>query len=171
MSFLERVLADDETVVMNLRPHWKALIRPTLNLLLAVGVASFGYAAMPDGKYQGEARIALIVLVLLEIVAFTVLPYVRWRTTHFVVTTHRVIVRSGIIARHGRDVPLSRINDVTFAHTALERVFGCGTLVVESAGERGQVTLTDVPRVEDVQRDLYRLVEQDAERRRRELDR
>jgi hypothetical protein len=64
-------------------------------------------------------------------------------------------------------MPLSRINDVTFEHTnLLERLLGCGTLVVESAGERGQLVLRDVPRVEEVQRDVYRLAEQDEERRR-----
>ena len=65
----------------------------------------------------------------------------------------------GILARTGRDVPLSRINDITFSHTFLERILGCGTLVIESAGERGQVTMTEVPRVERVQRELYDLVE------------
>jgi hypothetical protein len=54
-------------------------------------------------------------------------------------------------------MPLSRLNDVKFSHNVVERVLGCGTLVVESAGEVGQLVLTDVPRVEQVQRTLYRL--------------
>ena len=58
---------------------------------------------------------------------------------------------------------------MTFEHTGiLERILGCGTLTVESAGERGQLVLRDVPRVEEVQRDVYRLAEADEERRRRE---
>ena len=65
-----------------------------------------------------------------------------------------------MLARQGRDVPLSRINDITFSHSLFERILGCGTLVVESAGERGQVVLTEVPNVEQVQRTLYDLVEQ-----------
>jgi uncharacterized membrane protein YdbT with pleckstrin-like domain len=73
-------------------------------------------------------------------------------------------VRTGVLSRSGRDVPLSRINDITFSHTFLERLLGCGTLVVESAGERGQVTLSDVPKVERVQRQLYDLVENTDER-------
>jgi len=64
-------------------------------------------------------------------------------------------------------MPLSRVNDVTFEHSGLlERMLGCGTLVVESAGERGQLVLRDVPRVEEVQRDVYRLAEADDDRRR-----
>jgi uncharacterized membrane protein YdbT with pleckstrin-like domain len=68
-------------------------------------------------------------------------------------------MRSGILARQGRDVPLSRINDVSFQHSAFERLLGCGTLIVESAGERGQVQLSDIPHVEKVQRRVYDLVD------------
>ena len=101
------------------------------------------------------------------ILIFTfVRPWLRWINTNYVVTTHRVVLRDGVVARSGRDIPLTRINDVTFEHTVIERLLRSGTLLVESAGERGQVTLADVPHVENVQRTLYRLVEQDDQRRR-----
>jgi uncharacterized membrane protein YdbT with pleckstrin-like domain len=89
-----------------------------------------------------------------------VLPYLRWLTTRYVLTTDRLVIRSGILARHGRDVPLNRINDVSFSESVLERVLRSGTLVVESAGERGQISLTHVPHVQRVQRELYRMVEE-----------
>jgi uncharacterized membrane protein YdbT with pleckstrin-like domain len=79
-------------------------------------------------------------------------------------TTRRVIMRTGVVARNGRDVPLSRVNDVSFSHTMVERLFGSGTLVIESAGDRGQVVLGDVPHVESVQRELYGLVEEENQR-------
>jgi hypothetical protein len=64
-------------------------------------------------------------------------------------------------------MPMSRVNDVSFEHSGiLDRVLRCGTLVVESAGERGQLVMRDVPHVEEVQRDIYRLAEADEERRR-----
>ena len=97
----------------------------------------------------------------------TVWPFLKWLTTSYVVTDRRIITRVGVVARHGRDMPISRVNDVTFEHSGiLERLLGCGTLVVESAGERGQLVLRDVPHVEEVQRDVYRLAEADEERRR-----
>ena len=107
----------------------------------------------------------LAMLVLLVI--FCLAPLLTWLTTHFVVTNRRVIMREGVLSRTGRDVPLYRINDVTFTHSLLERMLGAGTLIVESAGERGQVTLGDIPHVEHVQREIYRLMEDDDERRRR----
>jgi uncharacterized membrane protein YdbT with pleckstrin-like domain len=79
-------------------------------------------------------------------------------------TTRRVVTRTGVLSRKGRDVPMTRINDVSFSHTVVERIFGSGTLVIESAGERGQIVLSDVPHVEVVQRELYGLVEDETQR-------
>jgi uncharacterized membrane protein YdbT with pleckstrin-like domain len=75
-------------------------------------------------------------------------------------------MRAGIVTRRGRDIPLARINDVSFEKGLLDRLFGSGRLVVESAGEHGQILLADIPRVEEVQTTLFRLVE--AEQRRLE---
>jgi uncharacterized membrane protein YdbT with pleckstrin-like domain len=82
---------------------------------------------------------------------------VVWWNTVYAVTTRRLVIREGVFAREGHDMPLTRLNDVSFAHSFWERLLGCGTLVVESAGERGQIELSDIPKVEQVQRTLYRL--------------
>jgi membrane protein YdbS with pleckstrin-like domain len=68
-------------------------------------------------------------------------------------------LRDGIIARNGRDIPLSRITDVSFRKGPLDRLLGCGTLIVESAGEHGELVLTAIPDVERVQATLFQLVE------------
>jgi len=162
-----RLLGEDEHVVMAMRPHWKELVGPALVLLVVSPAASFLAAVVPDGDAQPWLRVAVAVLAVLLLARFALWPLVVWLTTSYVVTDRRLITRVGVIARRGRDMPLSRINDVTFEHSGLlERVLGCGTLVVESAGERGQLVLRDVPRVEEVQRDVYRLAEQDEDRRR-----
>lgn len=159
MAYPTKLLAADEQLVLDLHPHWKALVPPALTLVLVLGVGAFVAAAIPGWRYQLAARLAVLVVGLVLLGRYAVHPFLRWLTTHFVVTDRRVLVRQGVLARTGRDVPLSRINDITFSHTLLERLLGCGTLVVESAGERGQVVLGAVPRVEQVQRQLYDLVE------------
>ncbi len=152
---------------MAMRPHVKELILPALVLLVVSPAATYLAALMPDGDAQIWLRLVVAAVALLAVVRWTVWPFLKWLTTSYVVTDRRLITRVGVVARSGRDMPLSRINDVTFEHTnLLERMLGCGTLVVESAGERGQLVLRDVPRVEEVQRDVYRLAEQDEERRR-----
>src|ERR1700748_981628 len=68
-------------------------------------------------------------------------------------------LRDGILTRHGRDIPLSRVTDVSFRKGILDRLLGCGTLVVESAGGHGELTLHDIPPVERVSGELFQLVE------------
>ena len=166
MGYPRRLLNEDEEIVYDLRPHWKAVAGATLLAPLVVGLASFATARIPEGSMQTPARVAVLVVAAGLLVAFSVVPFAKWLTTHFVVTNRRVIMRSGVLGRSGRDVPLFRINDVTFEHSFFERLLGAGSLIVESAGERGQVTLADIPHPEHVQREVYRLMELDDVRRR-----
>ena len=164
-----KLLGDGEEVVMAMRPHWKEMVWPAIVLLLISPAASYVAAIVPDWSTQGWIRLVILVVAVLIVLRWSVWPFLKWLTTSYVVTDRRIITRVGVIARLGRDMPISRINDVTFEHSGiLERVLGCGTLIVESAGERGQLVLRDVPHVEEVQRDVYRLAEADEERRRRE---
>jgi uncharacterized membrane protein YdbT with pleckstrin-like domain len=165
----KKLLGEDERVVMAMRPHWKEVVFPALVLLVISPVATYLAAVMPDGDAQPWLRLTVAIVAVLVVLRLTVWPFLRWITTSYVVTDRRLITRYGVIARTGRDMPLSRVNDVTFEHSSiLERVLRCGTLTVESAGERGQLVLRDVPKVEEVQRDVYRLAEEDEERRRRD---
>ena len=165
----KRLLADDEEVVMALRPHWKEMVGPVLVLLVTSPVATYLATIVPEGSAQKWLRLAVLVVAVLVVLRFVIWPFLKWLTTSYIVTDRRIITRVGVVARTGRDMPISRVNDVTFSHSGLlERILGCGTLVVESAGERGQLVLRDVPHVEEVQRDVYKLAEADEERRRGE---
>lgn len=165
----KRLLADDEEVVMALRPHWKEMVGPVLVLLVTSPVATYLATIVPEGSAQKWLRLAVLVVAVLVVLRFVIWPFMKWLTTSYIVTDRRIITRVGVVARTGRDMPISRVNDVTFSHSGLlERILGCGTLVVESAGERGQLVLRDVPHVEEVQRDVYKLAEADEERRRGE---
>jgi uncharacterized membrane protein YdbT with pleckstrin-like domain len=159
MAYPRRLLGEGESIVHELHPHWKELVFPIVLVPVLAGVASFLYFSVPDNKAQAPLRWAVIVIAALLLVFGTVRPYLRWRTTSYILTTDRIITRTGILSRTGRDIPLSRVNDVSFHHNIFERLLRCGTLTVESAGERGQLVLRDVPKVEYVQRELYRLVD------------
>jgi uncharacterized membrane protein YdbT with pleckstrin-like domain len=156
--------ADDEQLVLQLHPHWKTLIRPLLIALVVVAVALTVEAVIPSGSGAAAGRLVVAAVAILALMVWLIVPVLRWRTTTYELTTKRLKVRDGIVVRHGRDIPLARINDVSFQKGPLDRLLGSGRLVVESAGEHGQIVLTDIPRVEFTQATLFQLVEEEQRR-------
>ncbi|MBW0091494.1 PH domain-containing protein [Pseudonocardia sp. KRD-184] len=161
MAYPDDLLVDGERVVLHTHPHATMLLGPVLHLLLVVAVGVFLAALVREQTWAPWAWLALGVVGAGLAVWLTLVPVVRWRTTHFVVTTRRVLVREGVLARTGIDIPMSRIHSVRFRHTVLERVLGCGTLVIESASDE-PLEFTDVPRVERVHALLYQEVADDV---------
>jgi uncharacterized membrane protein YdbT with pleckstrin-like domain len=161
VGFPESVLTSDEKVVSHLHPHWKAVFWPGVFGVLVIAAVAAAWILL---SWNQIALLVVSGVGLVLIAIFSFWPWVKWRTTHYVFTNERVIMREGVFSRAGRDIPLGRINDVSFSHTLFERMLGCGTLTIESAGERGQVVLNDIPRVERVQSELYELVDVDRQR-------
>lgn len=157
MAYPDDVLTAGERVVVHKHPHWKMLILPVLVFLLIVGVATYVAALVDVWSWHQIAWIAIAVLATGLIVWLTLIPLVRWRTTHFIVTTQRVMAREGVLNRTGLDIPLSRINSVRFEHGLIDRIWGAGTLIIESASD-DPLKFDDIPRVEYVHSLLYREV-------------
>jgi len=149
-----KLLNPGEDVVLSTRTHVKALLLPLLALvvLLAVGVAS--------GVLVDHAIARLVVWVLLLLVALRVVlwPFLVWLTASYTVTNRRLITRTGVLTRRGHDIPLSRISDVSYELGLVDRMLGCGTLLISDASEYGQVRLPDIPHVEESQRTINQLL-------------
>ncbi|MFC0627414.1 PH domain-containing protein [Kribbella deserti] len=148
MAISAKLLGEDEYVVASTRTHWKALIVPVLVLILLAGGGGFLAAIVPDGGLQGPLRILIGVVALVAFAIWGLKPFLAWYFSTYTLTNRRMITRHGVLNRTGRDIPLMRINDVSYEHHLMDRLLGCGTLMIESAGERGQVVLPDVPHVE-----------------------
>jgi uncharacterized membrane protein YdbT with pleckstrin-like domain len=164
VPFPNRLLAEDEEVVLDLHPHWKQLVVPLLLVPVLCGAASYVAFILPDDSARIWLRWVIAVVTVLLLLRFSLWPYLKWHTTRYVLTTRRVVIRQGVFGRSGRDIPLTRVNDVSFHHTLFERLLQCGTLTIESAGEHGQVVLPEVPTVELVQREIYKRVEAEVRR-------
>ncbi len=166
MGFPENVLARGERVERDLHPHWLTVVGPTLLGLLLAALCVLAVAATPNDSTGNTIQWAAVaVLVALAVVA-VVVPYLRWRTTHYVITSHRVMVRRGILTKTGKDITLSKITDVSFEQTLLDRVIGSGSLHIESAGDSPDENLSDIPRSNEVQQLVNRLIDEDDLRRR-----
>jgi uncharacterized membrane protein YdbT with pleckstrin-like domain len=165
VSRFDKLIQDDEQIVRHLHPHWITLVPAVFMLLVTVGLGSFLISIMPDGSAQGWLRLAVAVVAVLFLIGFVLVPFLRWRTTHYVITTHRVLIRTGILNHEGHDIPLQRLNDVAFEQSIWDRMLGAGTLTIESAGEHGQETLRNIPHADRNQQLINRLAEEDSDRR------
>ena len=165
MAFPERLLSEDEELIYDLRPHWLTLVVPVLLTVAVVVAVGAAWVVMPAGDLQQPARMAVGVIGLAVLLATVVGRVLRWTTTHFVLTTERLIFRSGVVAKFGREIPLERINDVTFSQSLFERMIGAGDLLLESAGEQGQSRFSNIRDPETVQLEIYRQMEANDRRR------
>jgi len=170
VAFPPKLLNDGEEVVLDLNPHWWFFSGPLAALLLTL-VVTYGVsvADLPDWLFL--AVLALAGLNLLWLLA----RLAKWATTNFVVTTDRLIYRSGVVAKKGLEIPLERVNNIHFNQSIFERMLRSGDLLIESGGERGQQSFSNIRRPAMVQNEIYRQMEaaqaRDADRMagRREL--
>ena len=149
MAINPKLLNEGERVVWSTRTHVKALFVPALVLILAAGVGGY-FSSLPE-SHENVWLTVIWVLAGLVIAVYGVWPFLKWFTTTYTVTNRRLTTHSGVITRTGHDIPLARISDVSYEKGLLDRVFGCGTLVISDASEQGRVELRDVPQVERLQ--------------------
>jgi membrane protein YdbS with pleckstrin-like domain len=151
VPFSRKLLNEGEHVVVSTRTHVKALLLPAVLLIVVAAVA--GYATSFTGRAGNAQPLLTAVIWLLALVVawpLVLRPFLRWLTTTYTVTTRRLITRTGILSRHGHDIPVPRISDVAYEHGLVDRLLGCGTLVISDASEQGRVRLPDIPHVEQV---------------------
>jgi len=163
MAYPKKLLNDFETVALDLHPHWWFFAEPVAALLasLAFGIASLVIDVNDD--VQTVWRWAALAMIAVSAV-WLVARYAKWSTTNFVITSDRLIFRSGVLAKQGIEIPLERVNNVIFSQTVFERMLGAGDLVIESAGADGQQRFTDIKHPERVQKLLHAQMESNEQR-------
>jgi len=170
MPFPRKFLNEGEEIVLDLRPHWSFFTGPAASLIAALVLAIVAaVAGAPDWLTLAILALAAVALV------WCLARYARWTTTNFVVTSDRLIHRYGVFSKRGQEIPLERLNDVSFRRTFIQRLVGAGDLLIESGGERGQQPFDHIAHPERVQNTIHREIEaaqaRDADRMagRREL--
>ncbi len=157
MAFNRKLLNEGEHVVVSTRTHIKALLVPAIWLIVLAGAA--GYASsFPRGNAKPLLLTVIWAVALLALIVLTLKRFLNWLTTSYTVTNRRIITRTGILSRRGHDIPIPRISDVAYEHGLIDRMLGCGTLVISDASERGTVRLPDIPQVEQVHLQISDLV-------------
>jgi uncharacterized membrane protein YdbT with pleckstrin-like domain len=148
------LLNEGESIVVDTRTHPKALLLPLLALVVLLAVGVF----LQNVVDQTIVTWVVWSFVILGILWFVVRPALIWLTATYTITTRRLITRHGVITRKGHDIPLTRISDVAYERDLIDRMLGCGTLVISDASTHGQVALPDIPQIEETQRKLNDLL-------------
>ncbi|WP_193610513.1 PH domain-containing protein [Nocardioides lijunqiniae] len=154
MVISQKLLNPGERIVVSTRTHPKALLVPLLALVVLLA-AAVAFQVLVDNS---TARLVVWAIALVGILWFVLWPALDWMMASYTITNRRLITRHGILTRKGHDIPLSRISDVAYELGLIDRMLGCGTLVISDASTHGQVLLPDIPRVEDTQRRLNELL-------------
>lgn len=161
MAYPDHLLSRGERVVLHKHPHWKVLVLPVLLFLLIIGAGAFGasYAYRHTGNYP-YWWIGIGVVGLLLLIYFSLAPFIRWRTEHFVISTRHVFFRTGFFKRREHQIPLGRIQNLETNVTFWGRIFGYGTLTVDSAADE-PLAFFNVASLPQVQSTLNQLIADD----------
>lgn len=162
VAFPAEVLAEQEELVLHLRPHGKSVVGPALVVVLSLAGTIMAGVLLPPTE-GGRIGLGLVAAIMLYHGSrYGIAPLAQWRCTHWVLTTERLLTQRGVFVRERRDLPLNRVNDHSLTQSLLDRIFGTGTLVIDSIGEQS-ARLAGVPRAPQVQTTLYELIERAPE--------
>jgi membrane protein YdbS with pleckstrin-like domain len=159
VAYPDNLIQEGETVALDLRPHWWYFSR---NILTGIPLALILILVLSKLDGEGWAQSSLRLLIGVVVIAWAVwlgLKYLGWRMTYFVVTSRRVIYRSGVISKRGVEIPLERINNINFHQRLIDRIIGAGDLDIESAGKDGQSHFDFIRHPDGVQHEIYRQME------------
>jgi uncharacterized membrane protein YdbT with pleckstrin-like domain len=165
MPFPKKNLNANETIALDMHPHWWYFAEPAWSLLGSIVLGIIVLTKTDEGTNPRRVLGVLALILLVGTAIWLVIRYLKWLTTNFVITSNRLIFRQGIVAKSGIEIPLERVNNVNFHQTVFERILGAGDLLIESGGEDGQQRFTDIRRPAQVQNLIHAQMESHYQRR------
>ena len=126
-------LKPKEKLILELNRHWVVLVRPVFFFLLFViaTLVAFGY-----GPKAGNYLLLITVIPFL----FLIWKILVRRFDIWAVTNLRVIDEFGVLSRNSKESPLDKINNISFNQPLMGRIFGYGSVEIQTAAEMGATT-------------------------------
>jgi len=129
MSYVERHLLPNETLVYRAHLNWTIYLVATV--LCIIAVASFVICWKEDnltlGKVLGSIFLFLGFLSFLR-------AWIRSSSSEFAVTDKRVVIKTGFVQRRSVELLLRQVEGISVDQSILGRVFGYGSIVVIGTG-------------------------------------
>ena len=113
-------------------PSWRSIIAFYVKGLLLVLIAAFGVAIVTG--ITGETDSGMVGLVAVIGVAVIVLAgFIKRITTHYTITTRRLHIKRGIIAREIQETRLERVQNVNYNQSLIQRMLQVGDVDFDTA--------------------------------------
>jgi|SRR5271156_3061119 uncharacterized membrane protein YdbT with pleckstrin-like domain len=134
MSYVQRVLQPDETLVYSTTKHWSVYLPAVLCAIIALALL-IGSQFVP----QEQSTVATALLVAAGVVGLITLWYwlrgfIDRATTEFAVTNRRVIYKDGLLRRRTVEMNLAAVESVDVDQSILGRILGFGEVRVHGTG-------------------------------------
>jgi len=138
-------LLPDERIILKSNPHWLFLAIPLMAIFVFFLFYIFLACPFLGIIYQGLEGvcylIALLILLFLSIVFC-----LDWKFNRLHLTSLRLIKERGIIGKRFMAINLKDIEDITCNYGIWGRIFGFGSLTIESAGTFGKMDFEGMPK-------------------------
>ena len=128
---VNKYLLPHEQQVITVRRHPAVLLGPICIALAGLIVA----VVVSDMLPNLSALLAIVWIAWGITLLYLVWKATLWAVDYFVVTSHRMLLTSGLITRKVAMMPLVKVTDMSFQRSFLGRVFGYGEFILESAGQ------------------------------------
>jgi uncharacterized membrane protein YdbT with pleckstrin-like domain len=137
---VDRYLLPHEQEVITVRKHPAVLLAPFAWAVVGLVIA----ALATETVLRHTTSLTWVVWAAWGIVFLRFLwAAINWAVDYFVVTSHRFILTSGVFSRKVAMMPLVKVTDMTFQRSALGRLLGYGTFILESAGQDQALSTVD----------------------------
>lgn len=152
---VDEYLLPSERRVIRVRQHWAVMVRDlTETAVVVLGVVVIA-TYVPDNPLFDNFVFYLVLIALLRLT----IRVIEWYVERIVITNKRVMISQGIITHNVGMMPLSKVTDLTFRRSLGGRIFGYGTLIVESAGQIQALNqVRYMPRPEEIYEALSELI-------------
>jgi uncharacterized membrane protein YdbT with pleckstrin-like domain len=152
----DEYLLGTERRVIRVRRHWANLLWDIFEAAaLLTGAVLISYLLPLDATIIQNILWYAALLILLRFAYFVI----EWWVERIVVTDKRFMITSGVFVTKVAMMPVTKVTDLTYERSMGGRMFGYGTLIVESAGQIQALNKIEyLPRPEEVYDAISELV-------------
>ena len=114
-------------------PSWRSIIAFYVKGLLLVLIAAFAVGIVTGITDDGTDSGLVILVAVIGVAVIVLAGFIKRITTHYTITTRRLHIKRGIIAREIQETRLERVQNVNYNQSLLQRLLQVGDVDFDTA--------------------------------------